>query len=495
MRIPAISNAFLYNKNGNKQEQSKSQNLTFQAVTVNELKSFPLEKKLTHMFTSMTSSDLVGIGKNAKEIFEGLRRTIKSYDHIIKRVLFVKDEEIENPLIFSSYNMNGIIQCFNVGKTPVVVDSENRIDQLLPDETMNILDGDVICGRDISLPIKAIADLSGYINEPKDMITLMNAENYANEVFDMSEIQRQWVDRANVRGVETVLKTLSGEDAVKDKKLTFKDVAGINDILETLKEDVIFPIEYAYAHDFTEINRGFIFYGGPGTGKTLTAEALAGEVDATVFKIAATELETAYYGKTEEAWRTLFAKARANQPSIILIDEMDSVMKERGKGFDNQHRDGIVNQILTLMTNLENSEDQVFVIGTTNKVELLDKAIRRSGRFGKRFEFKKPDINGLREICNQKFKNKKLSSDFDVEQFLPKMLSNGFTGADIKHVVNEAHKNSWRRAGVYDKMKAKTLTPEYMESVFISNEDVYKAISDWEKMQAEKARKPIGYNK
>ena len=171
---------------------------------------------------------------------------------------------------------------------------------------------------------------------------------------------------------------------------------------------------------------------------------------------------------------------------------MDSAMRERGKGDNNQHRDGIVNQILNLMSNLEKSEDLVFVIGTTNKLETLDKAIVRSGRFGKQIEFKVPDKNGLREIWQQKTQKKKIDPNFNVENFLEGFVRREFTGADIKHLVNEAQRKSWRRMGVYEKMKTKTLTPEFMQEVFITEADVNLTLAEMDKMRKPQARK-IGY--
>lgn len=493
MKIPAISCSFIpYNRNNKYQSQPK--NLSFQAVSVKKLKSMPLEKRLTHLFTTMSAQDIVAIGKNSKEIFDGLKQAIKGYDCVIKRILFLKDKEIKNPLLFSSDDQTGNIQCYNMGQQPVIVDSNDDIEQLLPNCGIDVFEGDIICGEDVRIPIEVTADFSEYIGKTKDMEIVLNAENYVNEVFDLTPTQQKWIDKANVESVETVLKTMSGESTSKEKKITFKDVAGIDSLIETLSEDILLPIQFAKEHkeQDMEVNKGFIFYGKPGTGKTLVAEALAGEADANIYKISASELESEYYGKTERAWRDLFAQARANQPSIILIDEMDSSMRERGQGVNNQHRDGIVNQILSLMSQLEKSDDQVFVIGTTNKLETLDKAIVRSGRFGKQIEFKVPDKNGLREIWNQKTSKKKIDPKFDVEPYLELFVRREFTGADIKHLVNEAQRKSWRRMSVYEKMKTKTLTPEYMKGVYIKAEDVDSVLKEMDQMNKKQAKR-IGY--
>ena len=493
MKIPAISCSFIpYNRNNKYQSQPK--NLSFQAVSVKKLKSMPLEKRLTHLFTTMSAQDIVAIGKNSKEIFDGLKQAIRGYDCVIKRILFLKDKEIKNPLLFSSDDQTGNIQCYNMGQQPVIVDSNDDIEQLLPNCGIDVFEGDIICGEDVRIPIEVTADFSEYFGKTKDMEIVLNAENYVNEVFDLTPTQQKWIDKANVESVETVLKTMSGESTSKEKKITFKDVAGIDSLIETLSEDILLPIQFAKEHQEQdmEVNKGFIFYGKPGTGKTLVAEALAGEADANIYKISASELESEYYGKTERAWRDLFAQARANQPSIILIDEMDSSMRERGQGVNNQHRDGIVNQILSLMSQLEKSDDQVFVIGTTNKLETLDKAIVRSGRFGKQIEFKVPDKYGLREIWNQKTSKKKIDPKFDVEPYLELFVRREFTGADIKHIVNEAQRKSWRRMGVYEKMKTKTLTPEYMKDVYMTAADVDSVLREMDQMNKKQAKR-IGY--
>ena len=189
----------------------------------------------------------------------------------------------------------------------------------------------------------------------------------------------------------------------------------------------------------------------------------------------------------------LTGEAKENQPTIIFLDEFDAVARSRDS--KDEYGNKVVNQILTLMTDIDNEGDSVFVIGATNNYAALDKAIIRSGRFGKHYEVKEPDMDALREIFKVHTKKKTLDENINTEELLSKLHSLKATGADIKHIVNDAHNNGYVRAGIFTKMENKTFNSNDLKDFKIEKEDFDKAIDDFMKDRKSNTRKPIGYNK
>lgn len=205
------------------------------------------------------------------------------------------------------------------------------------------------------------------------------------------------------------------------------------------------------------------------------------------------DLESKWVGESEANWRSLFTEAKENQPTIIFLDEFDAVARSRDS--KDEYGNKVVNQILTLMTDIDNEGDSVFVIGATNNYAALDKAIIRSGRFGKHYEVKEPDMDALREIFKVHTKKKTLDENINTEELLSKLHSLKATGADIKHIVNDAHNNGYVRAGIFTKMENKTFNSNDLKDFKIEKEDFDKAIDDFMKDRKSNTRKPIGYNK
>ena len=235
-------------------------------------------------------------------------------------------------------------------------------------------------------------------------------------------------------------------------------------------------------------------YGPPGTGKTLIAQALANETQADFVKLNGLEMESKWVGQSEENWRNLFDQARENQPSIIFIDEFDAVAKKRG-GAD-VYGDKVVNQLLTLMSDVEKNGDEIYVIAATNKVDVLDDAITRSGRFGKHIEVKAPEtVEGVNKILDIHTRNKKLSNDVNKTELSKKLLDIKATGADIAHIVNSANENAFERAGIYTKMENGTFEKSDIDNLNITFDDFTKAIKDFTNNGDKSNRKPIGFNK
>ena len=189
----------------------------------------------------------------------------------------------------------------------------------------------------------------------------------------------------------------------------------------------------------------------------------------------------------------MFDDAIQKQPTIIFIDEIDAIAKERsGKDV---YGDKVVNQILTLMTDLDNNNDSVFVIGATNNFKSLDKALIRSGRFSKHLEVKMPDLTGTKNIFEIHTSNKPLDRNLDKISLCRRLYDLKTSGADIKYIVNEAHSLAFERLGIYEKMENKTFSYKDLQRFWITQEDFDKAISKFVETRNGSKSRPIGFNK
>ena len=275
----------------------------------------------------------------------------------------------------------------------------------------------------------------------------------------------------------SALKQNTGKKTSQIKKIMFSDIGAQDENIKALEQNVIFPVMYPDFYKGFRINKGILLYGPPRCGKTMLALALSNELGVNFIKLGANDLTHSHVGKTEENWRNLFKNAIENQPSIIFIDEIDSIARTRGGASDTaRHQDDIVNQLLTLMSDLEKSDDMVFVIAATNRPELLDKALINSGRFGLALEVKMPDIEGTKQIYDIYEKGKPLDNDIDKDKICKKMFENHFSGSDIAETFYAAHSCALDRLGIYEKMRNRTVNKVDLDNFKINMVDMENAV-------------------
>lgn len=225
--------------------------------------------------------------------------------------------------------------------------------------------------------------------------------------------------------------------------VSFKDVAGIKDVKEELEEIVDFlKNPFKYKRYGITLPRGVLLVGPPGVGKTMIAKAVAGEASVPFFYQSGATFVQIYVGMGAKRVKELFSQAKANAPAIIFIDEIDAVGKARG-GMRNDERESTLNQLLTEMDGFEDSTG-VIVIAATNKIDVIDEALLRSGRFDRRIFISLPDKNDRQEILKAYLRNK--PTDVNVEELAT--MSVGFSGAALATLVNEAAINALRRNSV-----------------------------------------------
>ena len=225
-------------------------------------------------------------------------------------------------------------------------------------------------------------------------------------------------------------------------KVTFKDVAGLNEEKEELEEIVDFlkdPVKYTNLG--ARIPKGVILTGPPGTGKTLLAKAVAGEAGVPFFSISGSDFVEMFVGVGASRVRDMFEEAKKNAPCIIFIDEIDAVARRRGTGMGGGHdeREQTLNQLLVEMDGFGVNEG-IIVMAATNRVDILDPAILRPGRFDRKVVVGRPDVKGRKEILEVHSRNKKLGDDVDLE--IVARTTAGFAGADLENLMNEAAINA-----------------------------------------------------
>ncbi|CDU18077.1 uncharacterized protein PY17X_0930500 [Plasmodium yoelii] len=237
--------------------------------------------------------------------------------------------------------------------------------------------------------------------------------------------------------------------------IKFSSVAGMKQAKEEIMEFVDFlknPAKYQVLG--AKIPKGALLCGAPGTGKTLLAKAVAGEANVPFFNISGSDFIEVFVGIGPSRVRELFAQARKHAPSIIFIDEIDAVGRKRSKGGfaggGNDERENTLNQMLVEMDGFHTSNDQVVVLAGTNRIDILDPAITRPGRFDRIVNINKPDINERSEIFQVHLKNLKLHDSLDIKNisYILASLTPGFVGADIANVVNEGAIQCARRSHI-----------------------------------------------
>ena len=261
-------------------------------------------------------------------------------------------------------------------------------------------------------------------------------------------------------------------------KVTFADVAGADEEKEELTEVVDFlknPKKYSALG--AKIPKGILLHGAPGTGKTLLAKAVAGEAGVPFFSISGSDFVEMFVGVGASRVRDLFDNAKKNSPCIVFIDEIDAVGRHRGAGMGGGHdeREQTLNQLLVEMDGFGPNEG-VIVIAATNRVDILDPALLRPGRFDRRVAVSRPDIKGRADILKVHAKNKPLEEDVDLKEIAK--ITPGYTGADLANLLNEAALLAARRNA---KKISKADVSEAVFKVMIGPEKKSRVMSDKEK--------------
>lgn len=284
------------------------------------------------------------------------------------------------------------------------------------------------------------------------------------------------------------------QEKEEDKKkyvpdVTFEDIGGIDEIVQQIRETIELPLiaPEIFEHYCIKPHKGILLYGPPGCGKTLIAKAMANEIDAHFIIVNGPEVLNKFMGQSEENIRKIFNEARKFSPSIIYFDEFDSIGISRDNEM-NPLMAPVVNQLLTLMDGV-NTDEKICVIASTNRVDMIDEALKRPGRFDYVIEVKKPTPEGCNKIFKIHTKSMPIEEKFDKDRFVANNLI-GLSGAEIAFVATEAAYNAIRRTIDTKKiLNDKDHSYKIDSSNIIKEEDFEKAIKE-----AKESRKDLSIN-
>src|ERR671933_296408 len=260
--------------------------------------------------------------------------------------------------------------------------------------------------------------------------------------------------------------------------ITYEDIGGLGDAVGRVREMIELPLRHPelFKRLGVEAPKGVLLHGPPGTGKTLLAKAVANETNANFYTIGGPEIMSKYYGESEEKLRNVFQQAEKNAPSIIFIDEIDSIAPKREEVSGEVER-RIVAQLLSLMDGMS-SRGKVVVIGATNRVNAIDPALRRPGRFDREIEIGVPDRNGRLEILQIHTRGMPLDKDVNLEKLAD--ISHGFVGADLQALSKEAAMRALRRVLPEVDLSSENIPSEILRKIIVTMQDFVDVAKEME---------------
>ena len=257
-------------------------------------------------------------------------------------------------------------------------------------------------------------------------------------------------------------------------QVSYEDIGGLTDEIKKVREMIELPLRHPEIFEKLGIEapKGVLLYGPPGTGKTLLAKAVANESNAHFISISGPEIMSKFYGESEARLREIFKEAREKAPSIVFVDEIDSIAPKREEVTGEVER-RVVSQMLSLMDGLE-ARGKVIVISATNRPNAIDPALRRPGRFDREIEIKVPDKKGRSDILNIHTRNMPLHDDVDIKHV--SSVSHGYVGADLEYLCKEAAMKCLRRLLPEINLDDEKIPPETLDKLIVNGEDFKKAL-------------------
>ena len=291
------------------------------------------------------------------------------------------------------------------------------------------------------------------------------------EVIDVTPASTVLVTQKTVFSIGVKSETVRGLTHV-----AYEDIGGLKGEIQKVREMIELPLRHPEIFEKLGIEapKGILLHGPPGTGKTLLAKAVASETNAHFISISGPEIMSKFYGESEARIREIFKESREKAPSIIFIDEIDSIAPKREEVTGEVER-RVVSQLLSLMDGLE-SRGKVIVIAATNRPNAIDPALRRPGRFDREIEIKVPDKRGRLEILQIHSHNMPLESDVNQEKIAA--VTHGFVGADMEYLCKEAAMRCLRRLLPELSLEDEKISPETLDKLVITMNDFEMAIKD-----------------
>ena len=282
------------------------------------------------------------------------------------------------------------------------------------------------------------------------------------------------IEISEIPAEELTERSEGGDGSGEGPDVAYEDIGGLDSELEQVREMIELPMRHPELFKRLGIDppKGVLLHGPPGTGKTLIAKAVANEIDANFHTISGPEIMSKYYGESEEQLREIFEEASEEAPSIIFMDELDSIAPKREEaGGDVERR--VVAQLLSLMDGLE-ERGEVVVIGATNRVDAIDPALRRGGRFDREIEVGVPDRDGRKEILQVHTRNMPLVDGIDLDEYAEN--THGFVGADLESLAKESAMHALRRIRPELDLESDEIDADVLNSIQVTESDFKEAM-------------------
>ena len=335
----------------------------------------------------------------------------------------------------------------------------------------------------IVAPLEAIPPIDErYLADALESVPLIKGDNVMVPYFGgRLTFQVIGVTPAGSDAVLVTQKTVfhiaeKGETLRGVPQVTYEDIGGLKDEIQKVREMIELPLRHPEIFEKLGIEapKGVLLFGPPGTGKTLLAKAVANESNAHFISISGPEIMSKFYGESEARLREIFKEAKEKSPSIIFIDEIDSIAPKREEVTGEVER-RVVSQLLSLMDGLE-ARGKVIVIAATNRPNAIDPALRRPGRFDREIEIKVPDKRGRLEILQIHTRNMPLDTDVDQDRVAG--VTHGFVGADLEYLCKEAAMKCLRRLLPELNLEDEKLAPEVLNKLVVTMADFENAVKE-----------------
>lgn len=419
-----------------------------------------LSKKISAGFMLLDNESILLIGKNLNKAKSELKDSINLFPSVIKKILFIQECDASSTIAIR-VGSNGIERLVNIGEKPSFIKSS-----LGSDATISVKKGSEAALLEED-EIRFGATKFKVMFNAVDNFSKIR-EDFIQEI-DLSELNKTDIKMINLRTLE---KSFSNDQ--QKKGIMFSDVGGQDEAIEEIRQKVLRPIKYPNFFKSMSNTRSALFVGPPGNAKTLTAKALANEAGIPFYDLNGQLLEGKFVGESAEKINAYYQNAKNNQPCIIFFDEIEAILGKRsGK---HKYADDSVNMHLDEISKIEKENAQVYLIGATNRPELIDDAALRAGRFGTKIEFKNPDtMQKCKDVFSKHITPEEIE-DFNFDDLAQKMIDAKFSGADIAESVSNAKMNAIGRLKIFEAMDNGTFVDDPNFKLTLKGEDFEKAL-------------------
>ena len=431
------------------------------------------QEKFSACLEKIQQGDIIISAKNIEEAKKAIGKYIDKFSFPIVNLYLIEDEV--NDEIFCIYKEGDKLKISGLDESLDTMQLHLKGDEFF--SYSHILSGDIE-GREIKPGnyFKISEDILNTINNTEETIDFDYKVQNANEII--KHVKKYPVEMPKKEVLllnDAIFNYFPNIKKAQNKPSSIDNIGGLDEVIKELEMNIIFPVKYPEFFKDTRLNKGILLYGPPRCGKTALATALAEEAGINFMKYSASDLTSFLVGDSEKNWREAYQKAKEIQPCIIFIDEFDSIGKSRSQN-ERAGSNELTNQLLTIMSDIEKSDDLIFTIAATNRKNLLDTAFLNSGRFGLQLEIKEPDLEGIKQIYNIYAKNKPLDENINKDTLCSFMYEHRFSGSDVAEIFSIARIYAFNRLGFHEKMKNGTILLSEINNLKITQSDMLKSI-------------------